>query len=48
MVEQPVRACLVTLDFLEYCVIGLFGAEELGIRAVISRSSQLSLKEFIF
>ena len=48
MVEEAVRACLVTLDFLEYRVIGLFGAEELGIRTVISRSSQLSLKEFVF
>jgi hypothetical protein len=48
VVEQAVRACLVTLDFLEYCVIGLFGAEELGVRAVISASSQLSLKKFVF
>ena len=48
MVEQAVRAGLVTLDFLEYCVIGLFGPEELGVRTVISRASQLSLKEFVF
>ena len=48
MVEQAVRAGLVTLDFLEYCVIGLFGAEELGVRAVVSGSSQFSLKQFVF